>query len=140
MKIAVIDGQGGGIGRAIVARVRQALPDAYILALGTNSLATSAMLKAGATEGATGENAIVYNAGRVDFLLGVTGICLANAILGEISPAMARAAAESGAKKLLIPVSTCGVQVMGVAEKRLSAYIDEMAAVLAAEQSDKGDY
>lgn len=131
MTIAVIDGQGGGIGKAIVAQVRRALPDAYILALGTNSIATSAMLKAGATEGATGENAIIYNSAKADYLLGVTGICFANAILGEISPAMARAVSESPAEKLLIPVSTCGARVMGVAEKKLSAYIDEMVAILA---------
>ncbi len=130
MKIAVVDGQGGGIGRAITAHVRQALPEAEILALGTNSIATAAMLKAGATAGATGENAICHNAGKVDFILGVTGICLANAIMGEISPRIAQAIAESPAEKLLIPVSSCGVRVMGVQEKKLSAYIEEMAAIL----------
>ncbi|HQJ37520.1 MAG TPA: DUF3842 family protein, partial [Bacillota bacterium] len=100
MRIAVIDGQGGGIGKAIVERFRQKLEDSVeIVALGTNSLATSLMLKAGADEGATGENAIIYNACKVDIILGPIGIISANSLLGELTPLMAKAIAESPAKK-----------------------------------------
>jgi NAD(P)-dependent dehydrogenase (short-subunit alcohol dehydrogenase family) len=85
LKIAVIDGQGGGIGSAIVEGLKKAGIDISILALGTNSIATSAMLRAGADEGATGENAIIYNAKRVDVITGVIAIIKTNALLGEVS-------------------------------------------------------
>jgi len=104
MRIAVVDGQGGGIGKAIVEKLRKELPgDVEIIALGTNSAATVLMLKAGANEGATGENAIVYNADKVDVIMGVIGIIAANSMMGELTPLMARAIAESPAKKVLIP-------------------------------------
>lgn len=102
MRIAVIDGQGGGIGKAIVERIRRACDeDIDIVALGTNSLATSSMLKAGANEGATGENAIIYNVSRVDMILGSISIVCANAFLGELTPKMATAIAKSPVKKYL---------------------------------------
>ena len=85
-----------------------------ITALGTNALATSAMLKAGADEGATGENAIVYNADKVDAIVGVVGILAANSMLGELSPAMAAAIAGSSALKVLIPLNKCCIQVAGI--------------------------
>ena len=134
MKLIVVDGQGGGMGRAIVAQMRKAFPESEILAVGTNSAATAAMMKAGATAGATGENAVVCNcaaAGAEDYILGTQGICLADAMLGEISPAMAAAVSRSRARKLLLPVHACGVHVVGVAEKPLSAYLAEMAACVA---------
>ncbi len=91
MRIAVIDGQGGGIGKTIVEKLRKELPeDVEIIALGTNALATSCMLKAGANEGATGENAIVANAGKVDVIMGTVGIIAANSMLGELTPQMAK--------------------------------------------------
>jgi DNA helicase TIP49 (TBP-interacting protein) len=109
-----VDGQGGGIGRAIVEKLRRELPrDAHIIALGTNALATSVMLKAGADDGATGENAIVVNAAKADIIAGVIGIVAANAMLGELTPAMARAVAESPAKKILLPLNRCGIEVVG---------------------------
>lgn len=87
MRIAVVDGQGGGMGKTLVERIRQTLgSQVEILALGTNALATAAMLKAGADEGATGENAIAVNASRVDYILGSVGILSANSMLGELTP------------------------------------------------------
>jgi len=115
LRIAVIDGQGGGIGRTIVEKLRKELPEEIvIIALGTNSLATSSMIKAGAHEGATGENAIVFNAGRVDIIIGTVGIIAANSMLGELSPAMAKAIAESPAQKILLPLNRCNIEVVGV--------------------------
>lgn len=131
MRIAVIDGQGGGIGKAVVERLRQAFGDEIqIVALGTNVLATSLMLKAGAHEGASGENAIVYNAARADLIVGTIGILAANAMLGELSPAMARAVAESPARKVLIPLNKCNIQVVGTKNEPLPQYIDEAIAYI----------
>ena len=131
MRIAVIDGQGGGIGKAIVERIRQKLEDkAEIVALGTNSLATSLMLKAGANEGATGENAIIHNACKVDIILGPIGIISANSLLGELTPLMAKAIAESPAKKVLIPMSKCNVTVAGIETKPIPNYIDDAVEIV----------
>ncbi len=115
MRIAVIDGQGGGIGKTIVEKLRkELLEDVEIIALGTNALATSYMLKAGANEGATGENAIVVNAGKVDIIMGTVGIIAANSMLGELTPLMAKAIAESPAKKILLPLNRCNIEIVGV--------------------------
>ena len=84
MNIAVVDGQGGGIGRAIVDRVKKAFPDINVIALGTNSVATGQMLRAGADDGATGENAIIHNMQHVDIVIGVIGILNANSMMGEL--------------------------------------------------------
>jgi len=131
MKIAVIDGQGGGIGKAIVEKFRQAFGEGIeIVALGTNSLATALMLKAGANEGATGENAILYNASKVDVILGPIGIICANSLLGELTPLMARAIAESTAKKVLIPLNRCNVTVAGIENKPLPHYIDDAIEIV----------
>lgn len=131
--VAVIDGQGGGVGKALIERLRQNYgKELHIIALGTNSLATSQMLKAGADEGATGENAIVVNAGRVDALLGAVGIISADAMLGEVTPAMARAVAASPAPKILVPLNRCNLRVVGLKEMPFSAYVDEAVAELRA--------
>ena len=95
MNILIIDAQGGGIGKQLVASVRKNLPDADITAVGTNTVATTAMLKAGADRGATGENAVVVNCRRADVIIGPIGIVIADALLGEITPLMAAAVAQS---------------------------------------------
>ncbi|MCB2290607.1 DUF3842 family protein [Clostridium sp. CS001] len=131
MRIAVVDGQGGGIGKAIVEKFRQVFGEGIeIVALGTNSLATALMIKAGASEGATGENAVVYNASKVDIILGPIGIICANSLLGELTPLMARAIAESSAKKVLIPLNRCNVTVAGTQNKPLPHYIDDAIEIV----------
>ena len=122
--ILILDGQGGGVGGQLVKLLKPRLPqDCRLLCVGTNVMATSAMLKAGAAQGATGENAVIYNAARADVILGPVGVILANGILGEVSPAMASAVSGAGAVKILIPSSSCGVRVAGVEECRLEEYI-----------------
>ena len=118
--ILVLDAQGGGMGAQLIRRLAPALPaDCDLLAVGTNVLATNAMLKAGASRGATGENAVVYNAARAHLILGPIGIILANGILGEVSPKMAAAVSGAAAEKILIPASHCGVQIAGAQDCRL---------------------
>ena len=130
MKVAVVDGQGGGIGKAVVEELRKTFPDLYILALGTNSLATGQMLRAGATEGATGENAIIHNMEHVDIVVGVVGILCANSMMGELSPAMAQAIGGSHTHKVLLPVNRCHMHVVGVAEAGLSRHIKNVIEAL----------
>ncbi|HXL03507.1 MAG TPA: DUF3842 family protein [Bacillota bacterium] len=131
MKIAVVDGQGGGIGKSIIERLRKELSSEQaakvtIIALGTNALATSSMLKAGADEGATGENAIVRTVETVDIILGPLGIILANSILGELTPQMATAIASCKAHKILIPMTRCGVEIAGARIEPLPRQIDAL--------------
>lgn len=125
--VLILDGQGGGVGSRLVKLLKPRLSgDCRLLCVGTNVAATAAMLKAGAAQGATGENAVVYNATRADLILGPIGVVLANGILGEVSPAMAAAVSGSGAVKILIP-SSCGVYVAGVEECRLEEYLRRAA-------------
>ena len=133
MKIVVVDGQGGRLGRLLVEEVKARLPQAQVYALGTNTVATAAMLKAGADFGATGENPVVRNMADADGVLGPVGIVIANAILGEVTPAMAEAVGSCRAKKFLIPMNSCGVVVAGVGELPMSAYVSLAAEALAAE-------
>ena len=122
--ILVLDGQGGGMGVQLIKMLAPQLPqDCDLLAVGTNVMATSAMLKAGASHGATGENAVVYNAARADLILGPIGMILANGILGEVSPAMAAAVSAASAEKILIPSSPCGVQIAGTQDCPLETYL-----------------
>lgn len=131
VRICVIDGQGGGIGSAIVKRVREAFGEkAEIVALGTNAIATAAMLKAGANRGATGENALVRTVGRADAILGSLGIVLAHSMMGELTPAMAEAIAGSQAIKLLIPMTQEKVYVVGVSTEPLPHMIEKMIDLL----------
>ncbi|MCX4304755.1 MAG: DUF3842 family protein [Acetatifactor sp.] len=125
MKIMIVDGQGGGVGRSLVEAMRERYPDAELIAVGTNAAATSNMMKGGTAVGATGENAVVYNSARVDYIVGPVGIIMANAMLGEITPRMAEAIASADVPVLLIPMSRCNAQVMGVENRKLGDYIKE---------------
>ena len=133
MKIVVIDGQGGRLGRLLVEGVKACLPQAQVYALGTNTVATAAMLKAGADFGATGENPVLRGVADADGVLGPVGVVVANAILGEVTPAMAEAVGSCRAKKFLIPMNSCGVLVAGVEEQPLPAYVAQAVEALAAE-------
>lgn len=130
MNIVVIDGQGGGVGKSLVEQIRKAIPDARIIAVGTNAAATSNMMKAGADAGATGENAAVYNCRYADVVTGPIGIVLANSMLGEITGTMACAVSDCDAKKILIPASKCPVSIAGLEEKPLGKYIEEAVAMM----------
>src|SRR5690554_4743685 len=123
MRIAIVDGHGGGIGRAVIDKLRSAFGvDIHIIALGTNALATAAMLKAGANEGATGENAIVVNVENVDIIVGSVAILVVNALMGELTEKMAMAIGKSKAQKVLIPLNKCDITMAGVVNKPLPHY------------------
>lgn len=126
MRIAVVDGQGGGLGRSIIERIRSELgSDIEIIALGTNSLATSGMIKAGANRGATGENAIIVNSNKVDLIVGPIAIVLQDSLLGEITKEMTSAISRSRVVKLLLPLNRCRVVVVGTAEYNINQLLDE---------------
>ena len=133
MKILVIDGQGGKMGKAIVEQLVRAGHKDDVIAVGTNAVATAAMIKAGVA-GATGENPVKVNAAKADYIIGPMGIIAANSLLGEITPAMALAVSESGARKLLIPVSKCNIQIMGTVDKPMNDYIMEICEYLDEEE------
>ena len=124
MKIVVIDGQGGRIGKALIEHLRARNFDGYLLAVGTNSIATSAMLKAGADAGATGENPVVVACRDADVIIGPIGIIAADSMLGEITPKMAEAIGQSRSRKVLVPVNRC-FEVAGVQEMSLSQYVEQ---------------
>ncbi|PWM69080.1 MAG: hypothetical protein DBX38_00840 [Eubacteriales Family XIII. Incertae Sedis bacterium] len=128
MVIAVIDGQGGGIGRSICEKLKAALPDESILALGTNSAATGQMMRGGADDGATGENAIIHNMPKIDIICGVIAILNANSMLGELTPKMATAIGSSSAYKVLLPINRCHIHVVSINELSLSQHIDNAVA------------
>jgi hypothetical protein len=127
VQVAVIDGQGGGIGKHIVEQLRKRLPELEILALGTNALATGAMLRAGATEGASGEAAIRYNVPRADIITGSLAVTMVYGMLGEITPGMAEAVMVSQAEKILLPVLRGNVQLIGTARIPLPHLIEALA-------------
>ena len=114
MKIVVMDGQGGRLGQKLVESIKKAMPDIYLLAIGTNSTATEKMLKSGADAAATGENAAIVACRTADLIVGPLGIVMADALLGEITPRMAAAVASSAAARILIPMNLCDTYVAGV--------------------------
>ncbi len=125
--IAVIDGQGGGIGSTIIKRLRETFAEEVeIIGLGTNAMATGAMLKAGANKGASGENAIVQTVKSVDIIVGTTGILLANSMMGELTPKMAEAIASSPALKLLLPLKIPEVEIIGAPKEPLPHLVDQL--------------
>ena len=130
LHVLVIDAQGGGIGRQLVAAIKQELPDTFVTAVGTNGAATSAMLKAGADQGATGENAVVVACRSAQVILGPVGIVIADSMLGEVTHRMAAAVGQSGAKRILIPFDHCDNIVVGVSIPRISALVEEAVKTL----------
>lgn len=130
-KVLIIDGQGGLLGKQMVEAVKDLLPDAEIIAVGTNIMATNTMLKAGADNGATGENAVIVCARTADIIVGPIGIAIADSLLGEITPAMAVAVGQSAAKKVLIPVNKCNNMIVGIGDKKTSDLIKEAIAMIA---------
>ena len=130
MNILVIDGMGGGIGKSVIEHIRSGAIDAEITAVGTNSIATSIMLKAGANYGATGENAVVFNCTKANYIIGVIGILIANSMHGEISPGIVGAISASPAHKILIPYDKCSTTILGLDEKPIQAYIGTINKIL----------
>lgn len=123
LRVLVIDAQGGGVGKQLVAAIRQSVPSAVITAVGTNSAATTAMMKAGADSAATGENAVVVGCRSADVIMGPIGIAIADSMLGEISPAMAAAVGRSTATRILIPFNHCSTVIVGAPEQSMKSLI-----------------
>ena len=131
MKIAVIDGQGGGIGYEIINQIRPLFPESTtILALGTNALATSKMMKAKATQGASGENAIVCTAAKVDLIIGALDIVIVDSFMGEVTINVAAAIGRSDAKKILLPINRSSIEIVSVAKKPLPHLFEDLIVLL----------
>lgn len=130
MKVLIIDGQGGGLGRQLVTAVKEKCPEAEVLAVGTNSTATGAMLRAGADQAATGENSVAVASARVDVIMGPIGIVIADSMLGEITPRMALAVGQSQAKRILIPVNFCDNIIVGVTETSMAKNVQNAVDAL----------
>ena len=132
MRILVIDGQGGGIGRSLVELLVKNFPGAEVGATGTNSIATETMMKGGPSFAATGESAILFNASEADVIIGPgpAGIIMANALHGEISPAIAMAVSSSKAKVVLIPMNHCRAYIAGVEEKKVAEYLQDAMDII----------
>lgn len=128
--ILIIDAQGGGLGRQLITALRHTVPDAVITAVGANSTATAAMLKAGADHAATGENPVVVACRTADVIMGPVGIAIADAMLGEITPAMALAVGQSPARRILIPSNHCGNFIVGASDLSMGALVQKAAELL----------
>lgn len=124
MEILIIDGQGGGLGKQLVAGIKKRFPMHSITAVGTNSIATAAMLKAGADKSATGENPVVVCSKSADVIIGPIGIVIADSMLGEVTERMAAAVAQSKARRILVPVNLCDNFVVGVPDLSISHMVD----------------
>ena len=132
MNLLIIDGQGGRLGSQLVQAAAVRFPQARICAVGTNAMATAAMIKAGAHQGATGENPVIVACRTADVIVGPVGIVIADALYGEVTPAMAVAVGQSRAVRVLIPINKCENQVAGVAEQPLAALVDDALRRVAA--------
>jgi hypothetical protein len=131
MLILVIDGHGGGLGRQIITALKEANPQHSILAVGVNSIATAAMLRAGADTAATGENAVLVACRRADIIIGPIGIVIADAMLGEITPAIAKAIGQSRAKRVLVPMNQCDNMIIGVMEQPIGQSVQGVVRAVA---------
>lgn len=129
IRIAVIDGQGGGIGATIIKRIREVCSEAIELwALGTNAIATSQMMKAGANRGATGENAVCHCVEQVDAIIGPISILLCNAMMGEVTPRMVQAIGSSPARKFVLPLTQEPLVVVGVVREPLPHLVEKLVS------------
>ena len=128
MNIMVIDGQGGGMGKQLVDKIKKTFPELEILAVGTNSLATQAMIKAGADHAATGENAVVVGCRTANVIVGPIGIVIADSLWGEITSKMAEAVGQSNALRILLPVNLCNNYIAGVEKRTTVEMIDDCIA------------
>ena len=134
MKVVIIDGQGGSLGKALVETIRRSHPELEILAIGTNSMAASAMLRSGASAIATGENPVVVAARDANIIIGPLGLIAADSLHGEITPIMASAVSQSKAHKILIPISKCNISIVGRQElplgEMISLVVEELDSLL----------
>jgi len=127
MKVCVIDGMGGGIGNALIKKIKATFQEEVeIIALGTNAIATAQMMKAGANSGASGENAVIVTVGKVDVIIGSISILLADSMMGEMTAKMAAAVASSPALKLILPLTQEAVEVIGVSPEPLPHLVDHL--------------
>ena len=136
MNIAIIDGQGGGVGKQLVEALLKSKMDVELTAIGTNSLATNAMIKAGAKQAATGENAVIVACRHADVIVGALGIAIADSLFGEITPSMAMAVGQSEATKILIPMNMCNNIVVGVTKQPMAQLIEDAIGII--RQLDEG--
>ena len=136
MRILIIDGQGGKIGRSIAEAVLKELPGVEVDLIGTNAIATANMLKSGAKNAATGENPVAVMAPRADVIIGPVGIAVADSMMGEVTPKMAVAVGQSRAKKILIPMNRCDIMIAGVGELPLSEMVRRVIAMLKGEPNN----
>ncbi|MGM9549104.1 MAG: DUF3842 family protein [Faecousia sp.] len=134
MNILIVDAQGGGFGKQLVSAIKREFPQIVVTAVGTNSVATGAMLKAGADHAATGENAVIVGSRKADIIAGPIGIVIADALYGEITPAMALAIAQSKARRILIPSNHCDNVIAGVSDlsvgRLIQSALDEIRKVI----------
>lgn len=131
MTVLIVDGQGGRLGKQLVKEVRERFPQLSLMAVGTNSMATESMLKAGADRAATGENAVVVACRKADVIIGPVGIVIADALLGEVTPAMAKAVGQSDAVRILLPSDKCDTFIAGVGSTGMSALVEDAMEKLA---------
>lgn len=130
----VIDGMGGGLGAQIISRLKEKLgQELELIALGTNAMATSRMVQSGAQRGATGENAIRVNINQGDLIIGPLGIMMPNALMGEITPAMAEWISLAPGKKILLPVHQHHFQLVGMQQRPMAELVDELVSCVQAE-------
>ena len=125
MKILVMDGQGGQLGAQLIKSIKGSFANADVTAVGTNAIATGAMLKAGANQAATGENAVIVACRKTDVIIGPIGIVIADALLGEVTPQMAVAVGQADAVRILLPMNKCDNLVAGVAENSMTDIIED---------------
>lgn len=134
MNILIIDAQGGGMGRQLITAIKKEFTEVEVTAVGSNALATSNMLKAGADHAATGENAVVVGCRKADVIIGPIGIVIADSMYGEITPVMAVAVGQSNARKLLIPMDQCDNIIIGIGNHSMnflvSSVIEELEEII----------